>query len=70
MEMPYRKQLRYGVDEESILVYHHIVLGLAFIQKCPLLKENDYATKQTMTTKWFNSIVDWLCNNFPDEFEQ
>ena len=61
-------ELRYAVGKEHIRVYHHIVLGLAFIKDCPLLKKNDYATQQVMTKKWFNSIVDWLCNNYPEEF--
>ena len=62
------KLLRYGIDKEPIMVYHHIVLGLAFIKNCPLLKENDYATHKTMTAKWFNSIIDWLCVNYPEDF--
>ena len=62
------KELRYGIDKEPVLVYHHIVLGLAFIKGCPFLKEEDYTTSKTMTEKWFNQIVDWLCANYPQEF--
>ncbi len=60
--------LRYGIHSEPILIYHHMVLGLAAIKNCPLLKEESYANKHTMTAEWFNSIIDWLCQHFPDEF--
>ena len=62
-------ELHYGKNGDVVKVYHHTVLGLAFIKHCHLLKEDDYATKQNMTAMWFNSIVDWLCDNYPGEFK-
>ncbi len=62
------KILHYAKDGDCVLVYHHTVMGLAFLKNCPLLGINHYATTSVMTAKWFNSIVDWLCSNYPDEF--
>jgi len=59
--------LRYAKDGDYVLVYHHCVMGLALLKDCPLLKKEDYAGS-IMTAKWFNSIVDWLCNSYSKEF--
>ena len=61
------RELYYAKDGDFVLVYHHCVMGLALLKKCPLLKEEHYSGS-IMTGEWFNSIVDWLCDNYLEEF--
>ena len=61
-------ELKYAKDGDLVLVYHHCAMGLALLRKCPLLQEEHYASQSFMTAEWFNSIVDWLVNNYPEEY--
>lgn len=68
--MPELKLLHHGQHGDTILGYHYAVLGLAWLYDCPYFDETSIMSHSTMTSQLFNKIVDWLCENKPNQFQK